>query len=138
METFRRIFGFVSGFFTVTTVDVIKKLPIEISGMIFSMLDNRSLRYAERVSWTWRGIAAFERTRRKTRDAKRTKHKLTRRLPVQFFSGASMTFDVNERVGYAIQHNLSRSRKYLRASDNFIDKRKIKTIIKEIYAFRKL
>ncbi|KYN37352.1 hypothetical protein ALC56_08255 [Trachymyrmex septentrionalis] len=126
MEAFRRIFGFVSGFFTVTTVDVIKKLPTEISGMIFSMLDNRSLRYAATVSLTWRGIAAFEQRRRKTRVAKRTKHKLTWRLPVQFFNEASVTFDVNERVGCAVQQNLDRSRKYLRASDNFKDKKNIK------------
>ncbi|KYQ55374.1 hypothetical protein ALC60_05743, partial [Trachymyrmex zeteki] len=121
MEAFRRMYAFLN-FFTVTKLDVIKKLPTEISNMIFGMLDDRSLRHAAKVSMTWRGISAYERRRRKTRDA-RTKRNAARCAPVRCHSETAMTFGVNERIGKAVQQNLCRSCRYIRVSESFEGKK---------------
>ncbi|KYQ60696.1 hypothetical protein ALC60_00321 [Trachymyrmex zeteki] len=125
MEAFRRMYEAFLNFFTVTKLDVIKKLPTEISNMIFGMLDDRSLRHAAKVSMTWRGISAYERRRRKTRDARTTKRNTARCLPVRCHSEAVTTFNVNEWIG-AVQQNLYRSCRYIRSSKSFEDKKKVK------------
>ncbi|KAL6258057.1 hypothetical protein P5V15_009975 [Pogonomyrmex californicus] len=49
-------------------IDIIAKLPYEISNLIFSMLDEESLHTAAYVSHTWRSMYEYQRKCRQLRD----------------------------------------------------------------------
>ncbi|KAL6257523.1 hypothetical protein P5V15_011096 [Pogonomyrmex californicus] len=49
-------------------IDIVAKLPYEISNLIFNMLDEESLHAAAYVSRTWRNMYKYERKRRQLRD----------------------------------------------------------------------
>lgn len=63
MEFFRKIVELFMG----RKFDIIKKVPLEISDVIFRMLDNRSLRTVAKVSQQWKVVSAYERKRRQRR-----------------------------------------------------------------------
>jgi len=113
MEAFKRIVAYFD-IFVEKKLDFIKKLPIEISNMIFGMLDNRSLRSVAKVSHTWRSMSTYERRRRQSRN---TKLNLMRYPSIKCNATRIVTFEMNEQNGIAIQQNPSRSRRYLRTSD---------------------
>lgn len=97
--------------------DIVKELPVEISNVIFSLLDERSLKCAAEVSRTWRNVAAYERKRRQPRDIKR---KIMRKLPVGPREEINVTFIINERNGNPVLQNKIPSRflRYSCTSDN--------------------
>lgn len=52
------------GLYDKNKIDIITELPLEISSMIMSMLDTRSLECAAMVSHRWRRISKYEHRRR--------------------------------------------------------------------------
>jgi len=118
MEAFKRMVAYF-GIFVEKKLDIIKELPIEISNMIFGMLDGRSLRSAAKVSRTWRSVSTYERRRRQSRN---TKLNLMRYPSIERSARRIVTFEMHERNGIAIQQNLSRSPRYLRTFDKLKDK----------------
>jgi len=119
MEAFKRMVAYFD-IFVQKKLDIIKELPIEISNLIFGMLDSRSLRSAAKVSRTWRSTSTYERRRRQSRS---TKLNLMRYPSIECRAKRIVTFEMNERNGVAVQQNPSRSRRYLRTIDNLKDKR---------------
>jgi len=117
MEAFKRMVAYFDIFniFVEKKLDIIKELPIEISNMIFGMLDNRSLRSAAKVSRTWRSMSTYERRRR--RQSRKTKLNVMRYPSNECNARRIVTFEMNERNGIAVQRNSSRPRRYLRTSD---------------------
>jgi len=122
MEAFKRLVAYFDIFniFVEKKIDIIKKLPIEISSMIFGMLDSRSLRSSAKVSHTWRSMSTYERRRRQSRNMKLN---LMRYPFIECNARRIVTFEINERNGIAIQQNPNRFRRYLRTFDNLKDKR---------------
>jgi len=118
MEAFKRMVAYF-GIFVEKKLDIIEELPIEISNMIFGMLDGRSLRSAAKVSRTWRSVSTYERRRRQSRN---TKLNLMRYPSIERSARRIVTFEMHERNGIAIQQNLSRSPRYLRTFDKLKDK----------------
>jgi len=119
MEAFKKMVAYFN-IFVEKKLDIIKKLPIEISNMIFGMLDSRSLRSAAKVSRTWRSMSTYERRRRQSRS---TKLNIMRYPSIECSARRIVTFEMNERNGIAIQQNPSLSRRYLCTFDNLKDKR---------------
>lgn len=58
-------YDFTFGLYDKNKIDIITELPLEISSMIMSMLDTRSLECAAMVSHRWRRISEYERKHRR-------------------------------------------------------------------------
>lgn len=86
-------------------MNFIKKLPTEISNMILSMLDDRSLRLAAMVSHKWRTMSIYERRRR--RRLRGTKMKMIQCSHLEY-GRRILTFEVNEENGRVIKKDPGR------------------------------
>jgi len=110
MEIFRKLIVYFNTFIEVgfRKFDIIEKLPIEISNIIFDMLDDRSLRFASKVSRTWRTISDYE---RRCRHLRGTKLNITRCQPAKCSANKILTFKINERNGSVIKEDPNRFRR---------------------------
>lgn len=119
MEAFRRMFAYIDAFVG-RNMDIIRMLPLEISHMIFSMLDGRSLRSAARVSRTWRMMSVHERRRRLPRVVELN---VTRCSHVECPVSRIPTFELDERNGNVFREVPRHCCGSLRKSAHLKDKR---------------
>lgn len=122
MEAFRRMFAYLDAF-TWRNMDIIRMLPVEISNMIFNMLDGRTLRVATRVSQTWRMRSLHERRRRLPRLEELNGTRCSR---VECPASNVPTFELDERNGSVVKKVPIQYCGYLRKSGN-IKGKKVKT-----------
>jgi len=122
MEIFRRLVAYFNTFIEdgFGKFDVIEKLPVEISNVIFGMLDDRSLRFASKVSHTWRTISEYEQRRRHLRGRKLNR---IRCQPAKCSASKILTFKVNERNGNVIREDPNQFRRSSRTYIYLKDKR---------------
>jgi len=92
METFRKLMTYINVYGK--KLDVIKRLPVEVAGIIFGFLDNRTLGVISEVSTTWRGRSEYEARRRRRMSGFNPK-----RLPRRYSEEIGLTLVVNGRNG---------------------------------------